>query len=1058
MKTLRLTFAMGGGVSLGSFSGAALTEILKALVLHGQDRDGNPYDKIVLDSMSGASAGAIALAILLRSLMDYTVIAARISEHYILTENKTGADDFYKLEDRTARHTQNKDDFLKIIGKKIDALLDENGILDPKKREEIKEPLVAIEVAQLLQEILWVREVNLRSLLKSTSQDGQTENFSLLPRDTIIKQTRKYLLPKDGERTKPGNMNILGSRVLFACSLTNLVPNRIVENVEGIKLDEFPQIRERKRALNSKSHKELRVFDFKLQPSILKAEGLDTSESNWLELSPEIVDNEDCPLRSDINKPDAWARIAASVIACGAFPIAFSPVILKRWKAEFPQYSKELPLDNTHQYNSVWEVPKVVDHKLPYVDGGTFNNEPIREAFRLANYIDTNLRNNKDFKTERDAFDRLVVFVDPIVDSGDLSYHMSSYSQLAASFRKRSLYKITKQKALPKITSLSGRLIGMLRNQGSVKEEHKISNYLDQVQLKAKLSAHLNLLKIPIDDSEEELELFKEITHHVDKALMRGMIPLGTRDIGKYFFWKAQEELKQDMERSHKEKISLKTTDLQNAFFKKIGKTNINKLAELFGIDQEASGRIIEKKTHQTLNYQPFGDLIEKLREPDLKETKFSEVFDQFFKEKTGVYLSLREFIKRVFFNMAIDAALDIDGKDPRAVQLAITPVSYKEKKQDDPYDRDDAKTISLPGAEIQAFGGFMSRSSREYAFKYGQYCALQTLQRNEFRAYYSKLGLDVLSDPDVPPAPFVPERTFDQAVERFKKQLDQSKEANLNGQLKEDLELLKKSKIIWPLLGRVLGIFPNIKRQLIRWSLWLPLAWLLIAAGIFYAQEYEISFWTVLVSLSVSLTILLVGGLVYIAWKLWNRKRTSGGSLFEEMESFPNYELMAVWKVKDGERVKAVRLNKRRRYIRTFSLWYKDKEYMGIKLFLRQTEQNGYERRYDLFSYRRSARNWSYSPFSSYMHSLNWGGNDQEKINFIHYSRQNRWRRSLPFFQKKEHSLKIDPDFFEPNGIERLKFFIDPAIVMDEKGEEEDYEKYICLTRELEEIIKEVG
>jgi hypothetical protein len=68
--------------------GAALTEILRALVLHGQDRDGTPYERVVLDSMSGASAGAIALAILMRSLMDYKAVAATIVKKYRLEEKE----------------------------------------------------------------------------------------------------------------------------------------------------------------------------------------------------------------------------------------------------------------------------------------------------------------------------------------------------------------------------------------------------------------------------------------------------------------------------------------------------------------------------------------------------------------------------------------------------------------------------------------------------------------------------------------------------------------------------------------------------------------------------------------------------------------------------------------------------------------------------------------------------------------------------------------------------------------------------------------------------------
>ena len=70
---------------------------------------------------------------------------------------------------------------------------------------------------------------------------------------------------------------------------------------------------------------------------------------------------------------------------------------------------------------SIWDLG-VEEHKMPYIDGGTFNNEPIREAFKMANFIDTNLRYEKEEK----EFDRLVVYVDPIVDSKEVSHNMSS--------------------------------------------------------------------------------------------------------------------------------------------------------------------------------------------------------------------------------------------------------------------------------------------------------------------------------------------------------------------------------------------------------------------------------------------------------------------------------------------------------------------------------------------------------------------------------------------------------------------------------------------------------
>ena len=70
LKILRIGFAMGGGVSLGAYSGSTLTEALKQMILLGQDSSGKPYDDIELDVMSGSSAGAISLAVMLRSLAD----------------------------------------------------------------------------------------------------------------------------------------------------------------------------------------------------------------------------------------------------------------------------------------------------------------------------------------------------------------------------------------------------------------------------------------------------------------------------------------------------------------------------------------------------------------------------------------------------------------------------------------------------------------------------------------------------------------------------------------------------------------------------------------------------------------------------------------------------------------------------------------------------------------------------------------------------------------------------------------------------------------------------
>ncbi|MEI2622993.1 MAG: hypothetical protein V9G23_03085 [Giesbergeria sp.] len=65
---LKLAFAMGGGVSAGAFSGGALTEAIKLALLHlAEDPEGCEYSDVEIDAFSGASAGSISLAMMLRA-------------------------------------------------------------------------------------------------------------------------------------------------------------------------------------------------------------------------------------------------------------------------------------------------------------------------------------------------------------------------------------------------------------------------------------------------------------------------------------------------------------------------------------------------------------------------------------------------------------------------------------------------------------------------------------------------------------------------------------------------------------------------------------------------------------------------------------------------------------------------------------------------------------------------------------------------------------------------------------------------------------------------------
>lgn len=73
----------------------------------------------------------------------------------------------------------------------------------------------------------------------------------------------------------------------------------------------------------------------------------------------------------DVRQEKTWADLIDFAIASGSFPFAFPPVDLDRFGWEYTQ---------------PWKPP--VPRTYPYVDGGTFNNQPIGEAVGLAREAD----------------------------------------------------------------------------------------------------------------------------------------------------------------------------------------------------------------------------------------------------------------------------------------------------------------------------------------------------------------------------------------------------------------------------------------------------------------------------------------------------------------------------------------------------------------------------------------------------------------------------------------------------------------------------------------------
>ncbi len=110
-------------------------------------------------------------------------------------------------------------------------------------------------------------------------------------------------------------------------------------------------------------------------------------------------------------------------------------------------------------------------HIFTYVDGGTFNNEPIREAFRMASFLDS------QYCEEPVDFDRKIIFVDPFVSDEAVSMFVPANSQYhAAKDHDDEPYRAS---SLGRLIPHVGNVLGMLMNEGRVVEGDKVFQTCD---------------------------------------------------------------------------------------------------------------------------------------------------------------------------------------------------------------------------------------------------------------------------------------------------------------------------------------------------------------------------------------------------------------------------------------------------------------------------------------------------------------------------------------------------------------------------------------------------
>ncbi|WP_430815294.1 patatin-like phospholipase family protein [Carboxylicivirga sp. RSCT41] len=567
-KILKLGFAMGGGVSLGTFSGAALTEAIKLAILHAKDEKGKAYDSVEVDVFSGASAGSMSLGVMLRGLL-------------------------YQSDD--AREKARKK--LTKLNIKWENL--------PKKKQNA---LIAAQATQDLQEKIWVNEVNLDRLL-GKAENGQrnlTNEKGILDRTTVDEIAKKHFDLKnifpDGKFTTQ-RKSVLADRVLFCSTLTNLTPLLYDARPNYTNTDIFhPGLQD---GLTSKGHKEARVFDlfFKKQSDDFSSKNYPT---RWNRYHPGTKQDGNI---GDIRSQKAWSKIIASSIACGAFPFAFEPVPLTR---SYFEYGDEWPIELKEKMKQSNLSPANRDkfktgeqYIFNYIDGGTLNNEPIREAFKLAAFLDAIENRNIEF-------DRKIIFVDPSVGTINTDFRVPILQEYSFSKDKNIIHnqEVFKNNTLDLLLPHLGQVLGLLMNESRSNIKDRIYNTTKHFASRQDVRHFVKLGTSNATINNNTFDsLIKEIKEKLDKDTSKKLFPFNTLTL--------EEELKRlIIEQEGKGSPKL---DLINEFLNSRDKGTFNQASEWYSllvfiliddlsnlIDKDSNARLI---AIAPIGYNKDGDL-----------------------------------------------------------------------------------------------------------------------------------------------------------------------------------------------------------------------------------------------------------------------------------------------------------------------------------------------------------------------------------------------------------------------------------------------------------------
>ena len=411
-KEVRVALIMGGGVSLGSFSGGALAEVVRLLEKFPAtrpDAQGNPVPIAPkIDVVSGASAGSMTLAILVRYLL-------------------AGA-----------------------------------------KADEIATAMNAC----------WVEGVGVDydDPTKQLLPDPATQDVpALLSSKPIRALATTHLSYGYGDNPPRPPSVLLGDTVYASFAVANLNGIDIRAPFQWIRqsqsgepdepLDSFGD------GLVTTFHDDRVRFSIGLTP-------LTTQDPPGFD--PDIqgrrIEDRNTPAGSE-----PWRVFQEAAIASGAFPAAFAPVPLERRAVEYgPFWPDELAKEPLDRFT------------FTYVDGGTFRNEPMKEAIELAAI--------RDEGDDPSTFERVFLLIDPFISGSDARRTLDFEDPLAltTTWGEDGVVErdtLARRDYASLLTSVLSRLVSVVVGQATFRDWLRVAKVNSHVEWERELEAVLKELR-----------------------------------------------------------------------------------------------------------------------------------------------------------------------------------------------------------------------------------------------------------------------------------------------------------------------------------------------------------------------------------------------------------------------------------------------------------------------------------------------------------------------------------------------------------------------------------